>query len=158
MPFVSAWATSDRRVLMSLAGPVLAVFDQHVQGRSTDTEAGGLLLGTVHGSNISLVEATAPTAWDKRFRYLFERMSFGHSAIAEARWRASSGTIRYLGEWHTHPEDHPSPSGIDRTEWAHLSRKRVDGRPLLVVIVGRKSLYIELVPCVGTGPVMVPIT
>lgn len=157
MPFVNAWATSDRRVLLSLADPVMAVFKTHIQKRSMDSEAGGLLLGTVRGSNIAVVEATVPTSWDKRLRYLFERLPFGHSAIAEARWRASAGTVRYLGEWHTHPQDHPSPSGLDRAEWNKLSRKRADGRLMLAVIVGRKDLYVELVPRAGTGQVMAPI-
>ena len=103
------------------------------------------MLGTVHGSNIIVVEATAPTIRDKRFQYLFERMPFGHSSIARARWRGSRGTVRYVGEWHTHPQDYPRPSGLDRTEWNKLSRKRADGRPMLAVIVGRKDLYVELV-------------
>ena len=102
-------------------------------------------------------QATVPTAWDKRFRYLFERMSFGHEAIALARWTASQGTIRYLGEWHTHPEDHPHPSGLDRSEWSRLSAKRRDKRSMLAVIVGRKSLYAELVPRSGRGSVFTPV-
>lgn len=158
MPFVNSWATMDRRVLLSLADPVLSVFQQHLQARPTDNEAGGLLLGTVHGSNIALAEGTVPTVRDKRRRYLFERMPFGHRSIAKGRWRASGGTMRYLGEWHTHPQDYPSPSSLDRAEWAELSRKRADGRPLLAIIVGRKGLYIELVPHGGPGPVLVPTT
>lgn len=158
MPCMNSWTTPDRRVLLNLAEPVLAVFQKHIQAGPTDNEAAGLLLGTVHGNNIALAEATVPTVWDKRLRYFFERMPFGHRSIAAARWRASGGTMRYLGEWHTHPQDFPSPSSLDRTEWTELSRKRADGRPLLAIIVGRKDLYIELVPHVETGPVMVPIT
>jgi integrative and conjugative element protein (TIGR02256 family) len=158
MPLMNAWATSDRRVLLSLADPVLTVFQEHIQHMPTDKEAGGLLLGTVHGSNLALTEATAPTSRDRRLRYLFERLPFGHRAIAAARWRSSGGTVRYLGEWHTHPEDFPTPSGIDRTEWAELSRKRTDGRPLLAIIVGRKSLYVELVLPTGAGLILEPAT
>jgi len=156
MPFINSWATPDRRVLLSLTESVLEVFQIHVQARPTDNEAGGLLIGSVHGSNIALTEATAPTTWDKRLRYFFERMPFGHRSIAQKRWRESGGTMRYLGEWHTHPEDFPSPSTVDRTEWNELSRKRADGRPLVAIIVGRRGLYIELVPHSGTGPAMRP--
>lgn len=157
MPFIDAWATPDRRVLLSLAEPVLAVFERHIQARPSDCEAGGLLLGTVHGSNIAVAEATWPTTWDKRFRHLFERMPFGHGRIAQARWKASGGTVRYVGEWHTHPQDYPRPSGLDRTEWNKLTRKRADGRPMLAVIVGREGLYVELAPRAGIGPVMKPM-
>lgn len=154
MPFISSWATADRRVLLSFLPPVLEVFLQHVQAGRSDSESGGLLLGTVHGSNILITEATVPTMWDKRLRYFFERLPFGHHEIAQARWKASGGTVRYIGEWHTHPEDYPNPSGLDRSEWNRLSLKREDKRPLLAVIVGRKTLYVEIVPNIGIGPVM----
>jgi integrative and conjugative element protein (TIGR02256 family) len=154
MPFMSSWATSDQRILLNLADSVIAVFEEHIQHQAVDSEAGGLLLGTVHGASIAVTEATVPTLWDKRFRYLFERLSFGHSSIAQARWNASGGTVRYVGEWHTHPQDYPTPSGIDRTEWNKLSKKRADGRPMLAVIVGRKNLYVELVPHSGIGSAM----
>jgi len=64
--------------------------------------------------------------------------------LALDRWRATRGTVRYLGEWHTHPEDHPTPSGLDRSEWRRLATGRRDKRPQLSIIVGRKSLYVEL--------------
>lgn len=157
MQFMSSWATEDRRTLLHFSDSSLEIFNQHVQARDVDCEAGGILLGSVHGTHVLIEQATVPTAWDKRFRYLFERMPFCHEAIALTRWTASQGTVRYLGEWHTHPEDHPQPSGLDRSEWNRLSAKRQDQRPILVVIVGRKSLYVELVPSSGSGPVLVPV-
>lgn len=154
MQFLSSWATSDKRRLLHFAAVTLETFRQHVQSSDADREAGGLLLGSVHGAHLLVEQATVPTAWDKRFRYLFERMPFGHEAIALSRWTASQRTVRYLGEWHTHPEDHPHPSGLDRSEWSRLAVQRRDKRPVLAVIVGRKSLYVELVPSSGCGPVL----
>lgn len=78
-------------------------------------------------------------------------------AIALSRWMASQGTVRYRGEWHTHPEDYPHPSGLDRSEWNYLSAKRRDKRSMLSVIVGRKALYVELVPSSGRGSVLTPV-
>lgn len=154
--FLSSWSTSDRRSLLHFSESTLITFSRYNQLRDCDFEAGGLLLGSVHGTHMLIEQATVPTAWDKRFRYLFERMPFGHEAIALARWTASQGTVRYLGEWHTHTEDHPQPSGLDRSEWSRLSAKRLDKRPMLAVIVGRKSLYVELVPSSGRGSVFIP--
>lgn len=156
MPFISSWATHDKRMLLHFSEPTLETFSQHVQASDADCEAGGLLLGSVHGAHLLLHQATVPTAWDKRFRYLFERMPYGHDAIALSRWTASQGTVRYLGEWHTHPEDYPRPSGLDRSEWTRLAAKRRDKRPMLAVIVGRKSLYVELVPAWGRGSEFLP--
>lgn len=154
---MSSWGTDDRRRLLHFSDASLKIFSQHIQLRDVDREAGGLLLGSVHGSHMLIEHATSPTVQDKRFRCLFERMPFGHETIALARWTTSQGIIRYLGEWHTHPEDHPYPSGLDRTEWNHLAVKRCDKRPALAVIVGRKSLYVELVPSSGHGSVLIPV-
>ena len=157
MQFMSSWASDDKKKLLHFSALTLETFHQHVQVRDADCEAGGLLLGSVHGDHMLIQQATVPTAWDKRFRYLFERMPFGHEAIALSRWTASQGTIRYLGEWHTHPEDHPHPSGLDRSEWRRLSARRQDKRSMVAVIVGRESLYVELVPSFGPGSVLVAI-
>lgn len=157
MQFLNSWATSDRRTLLHLSTATLETFCQYIQNSDDACEAGGLLLGSVHGAHMLIEQATIPTAWDKRFRYLFERVPFGHEAIAFSRWAASQGTVRYLGEWHTHPEDHPHPSSLDRSEWQRLSAERRDKRPLLAIIVGRKSLYIELVPSSGYGTAFLPV-
>lgn len=157
MQIMSSWATEDRKTLLHFSEVTLDTLLKHIQIKESDCEAGGLLLGSVHGTHMLIEQATVPTAWDKRFRYLFERMPFGHEAIALTRWTASQGTIRYLGEWHTHPEDHPTPSVLDRLEWNRLSSKRRDKRPMLSVIVGRKGLYVELVPSSGRGPILLPV-
>lgn len=157
MQFMSSWVTEDRTTLLHFSEATLDTFLKHTQAKNSDCEAGGILLGSVHGTHMLIEQATVPTAGDKRFRYLFERMPFGHEAIALARWTASQGTIRYLGEWHTHAEDHPTPSGLDRSEWNRLSSRRRDKRSMLAVIVGRRSLYVELAPGSGRGPVLLPV-
>lgn len=151
---MNSWATADKRSLLHFSDLALETFTMHIQSTDNDHESGGILVGSVHGQHMLIERATVPTAWDKRFRYLFERMPYGHDAIALSLWTASKGTIRYLGEWHTHPEDHPTPSCLDRSEWNRLSRQRRDKRPLLAVIVGRQNLYVELVPASGAGRVM----
>ena len=157
MQFMSSWAADDNRTLLNFSKSALENFYQHIQARDSDCEAGGLLLGSVHGAHMLIEQATVPTAWDKRFRYLFERMPFGHEAIALARWTASRGTIRYLGEWHTHPEDNPKPSALDRSEWRRLAASRRDLRPLLAVIVGLQGFHVELVPKTGRETLFSPI-
>ena len=157
MSYMNSWATSDLRILINFSDSVLDTFLEYVQEKPSDREAGGLLLGTVHGSNMIITEATIPTKWDTRLRYFFERLPLGHFDIAQTRWKGSNGTIRYLGEWHTHPENDPSPSGLDRSVWNILAQKRKDNRPMLAVIVGRKSLYVELVLDIGNGSILAPL-
>lgn len=145
MPFLSDWIAADGSTLLYFDVSVLATFGKHIQRGKHDCEAGGILLGTVHQAGLLIKEASEPTAHDVRRPCYFERSAFRHRALANSRWRASNGTLRYLGEWHTHPQDHPSPSMLDRSEWRRLARRRADGRPLLAVIVGRRALHVELV-------------
>lgn len=154
---MSSWAVDDKKTLLNFSKSTLETFHQHAQTSDMDCEAGGLLLGSVHGAHMLIKKATVPTVCDKRFRYLFERMPFGHESAAMSQWVSSQGTVRYLGEWHTHPEDYPHPSVLDRSEWNRLSAKRRDQRLMLAVIVGRKSLYVELVPSSGCGLVLTPL-
>lgn len=155
---MNSWGTIDRRILLHFSDAAIETFSQHIQFQDNDNEAGGILLGSVHGPHMLVDQATVPTEYDRRFRCLFERMPVGHETIAINRWTTSKGTIRYLGEWHTHPEDNPSPSNLDRVEWNQLAMKRRDKRPMLAVIVGRKSLYVEYVPSSGPSFLLSPIS
>lgn len=142
--------------LIHLSPATLDVFARYVQDGDQAPESGGLLLGTVHGEHLIIEQATAPTIWDLRLRTFFHRSTFGHAKLALDRWRASRGTVRYLGEWHTHPEDYPTPSGLDRSEWRRLATGRKDKRPQLSIIVGRQGLHVELVHGDGNGDLFQP--
>jgi len=156
MQFVSGWTTQDKRILVNFDDKVLEVFRQHIQHLSSDAEAGGLLLGEVRGGHLNLVDATFPTTGDLRSRYSFERLPQGHAEVALKMWSDSLGTVRYLGEWHSHPQDLPIPSGIDRSEWKRLASERKDKRPFLAVIVGKAGLHVELVSSKDGGRVLHP--
>ena len=153
---MSSWASPDRRILIHFTDGVRAVFEGHVQQGVNGTESGGILLGSVRGQHLEVTLATAPTRWDRRLQFFFERAPFRHRAIAKKAWKESGGLVRYIGEWHTHPEDHPSPSQLDRIEWQKLAAKRQDGRSLLAVIVGRRGMYVALASALGDAVRLVP--
>jgi integrative and conjugative element protein (TIGR02256 family) len=157
MQHLSDWSSTDGTILLHLSAKVIEVFAVNVQS-SNRSESGGILLGTVHEKGLMIETATQPSRMDRQFRYMFERMPFGHSAIARRHWRLSNGTVRYLGEWHTHPQDVPSPSGIDLSEWQKLAQVRLDKRPTLSVIVGRKTLHIEMMDRNGNRVILAPAT
>lgn len=143
MPFVTTWQLASTRQLVYLGEQPLEVFKRYIQAGSDAREAGGILLGHVRGEHLEIIEATEPSLWDKRFRFLFERMPYFHHRLAIKRWKESKGLIRYVGEWHTHPQNVPTPSSIDLREWQQLAVDREDGRPLLAVIVGCHDLHVE---------------
>lgn len=143
MHFVAEWSANQGRNLVYIHPEVLDVLQRHIQVGPLDVEGGGLLLGYVRGSHLEIVDATVPTKFDRRFRASFERMKDMHEQIAQKLWADSNGLVRYIGEWHTHPQDYPSPSGTDLTEWQKLSVQRKDKHPILGLIVGREVLYLE---------------
>lgn len=143
MCHLSDWTLPDGSVLLNFSDDVCGVFERSVQVGELP-ESGGVLLGSVHERGLLVTMATTPTHLDRQLRYLFERLPFGHRAVAKRLWRSTGGTTRYIGEWHTHPQDIPTPSAIDLKEWRKLANVRADKRPLLAVIVGRHTLHVEL--------------
>lgn len=154
MRYVDLWKTEDGGYLL-LRPDVLRVFEKYAQLDAAMPESGGILLGYVKGEHLEVVEATEPTSSDKRRMFFFLRRPQGHQDIAHRRWEESQGLIRYLGEWHTHPENLPTPSCLDRREWRSSATKRADGRPQVGLIVGRDALHIELTSSMGKPTIFI---
>lgn len=125
----------DRVVL--LEPPVIQTIFAYRQLRDSDTEAGGVLLGLRRGDHLHVTALTCPSSRDKRSRFAFWRRRRYHQEEALKQWRASGGLVDYLGEWHTHLEMRPSPSGTDLREWRTLLR-HYEG-PLLFLIAGTRD-------------------
>lgn len=112
----------------------------HVQTKRWSREAGGILLGRLllEDENVVVDQVTVPGRNDRRSRFNFFRAELPAQAIVNEAWRQSGGEHVYLGEWHTHPEDHPSPSGHDRSDWQRLvTTQRYEQASLFFIIVGR---------------------
>jgi integrative and conjugative element protein (TIGR02256 family) len=107
------------------------------------SEAGGILLGRVFlaSGDIVIDHATTPTLEDERSRFRFFRAREPAQRIVDEAWAGSGGYSIYLGEWHTHPEDVPSPSWCDRRNWKRVARTATyEQDVLLFLIVGRARL------------------
>lgn len=117
---------------------VLKVMKSYAQQSLSATEAGGVLLGRyIAGTNDVVVDAvTEPMPGDKRTRYSFYRAKARHQAIIDATWEESEHTCTYLGEWHTHPEASPTPSGVDTRGWCRRIREDQYDEELFFLIVG----------------------
>ena len=79
-------------------------------------ESGGILLGSkdIASKRYIVEDFTYPDPGDERSPWYFIRKKDpSNEAIREA-WEESEGTINYLGEWHTHDEDMPTPSSTDK--------------------------------------------
>ncbi|WP_110300233.1 Mov34/MPN/PAD-1 family protein [Blastomonas natatoria] len=143
--------TCGERVEVFLSSGVLQHFARYRQTRLWHREAGGQLFAIIDGGRWTIVEATGPRRSDMRSRFGFR--SSRTAEQAEITDRFAKG-LHYVGDWHTHPEAIPTPSGEDLGSMAEMiqtSDYQTTG--LLMLIIGTQSppqgLYIAL-HC-GTG-------
>ena len=118
---------------------------QFIQNSVNALEAGGLLLGRriIDSPDIVIDLITTPSRFDIRKRRYFYRDSRIHQSIIEMMFKKSSGTCILLGEWHTHPENYPTPSGYDISEWKRqLKDTKIEDEHLLFLIVGTSEITI----------------
>lgn len=107
------------------------------QRKPTDPEASGLLIGheRAEPQQIILDRLTTPQPQDYRTRTRFRRDVKSHQLLLDQEWRLSGGKRTYLGEWHTHPEDDPKPSALDRENNRRIFATATIDMPFLVFII-----------------------
>ena len=90
--------------------------------------------------DIVIDDVSTPLPSDKRGRFFFFRGKKEAQKLIDEVW-ANTGAARiYLGEWHTHPEDDPTPSGEDLHNWRRIvSKAFYEQESLFFAIVGRNK-------------------
>lgn len=131
----------QRLIIVAHALDQMKTFAQH---RWWQPEAGGVLLGRhlLDSADVVVDEVTTPQSSDRRSRFGFFR-SKQHENLARKRWREEKNSVAYLGLWHTHPEDDPSPSSVDYADWRQaVAGDAFEGDQLFFPIVGRKRIRV----------------
>ncbi|OSZ76015.1 Mov34/MPN/PAD-1 family protein [Hydrogenophaga sp. IBVHS1] len=114
--------------------PVVTHVQRYRQTWMFASEAGGQLFGTISLDAVNVEIATGPYPGDERSRYRYR--SNPKAAQAAIEQQAKKGLL-YLGEWHTHAEDHPSASSLDVDAMKRLiANSRLNSSALLMLIVG----------------------
>lgn len=124
---------------------VIDVLQGFRQGDNESKESGGILLGRIllNETDFIVDRVSTPTQDDKATRFSFFRPVKLAQKLVIKVWRKSSGTLNYLGEWHTHPEDTPAPSSADITNWQSIwCRSKTDTDEIFFVIVGRQAIKV----------------
>lgn len=134
----------DRAQYVLIAPAVRERLEDFLRTDAGTLEAGGILLGFRRDPHLELLDATLPSPRDVRRRYHFVRRCRSHQTAATQAWRVSGRRVDYLGEWHTHPQAHPLPSLIDRSE---LIRRSIEHRrePIVELIIGTEALWSGMV-------------
>lgn len=109
-------------------------------------ESGGIILGRVCPNNFIYVEEiTEPSKRDRSGFYFFVRNKKTAQEIVNQKWEQSNGEIIYLGEWHTHNEDYPTPSHRDREMISNMLKDSImEINFLLLFIIGIKENFIAI--------------
>jgi integrative and conjugative element protein (TIGR02256 family) len=120
-----------------LSEEVVGKFRRYRQKHWYQREAGGQLFAQLSQSRIVVEEATGPRRTDRR-----TRTSYVPDRAAEQReinTRHAEG-LHYVGDWHTHPETYPGPSGVDIASISESVRKSMHAlNGFLLVIVGQSE-------------------
>lgn len=120
---------------LSITRPALQHVGRHRQSTRWASEAGGQLFGTINAAQICVAEASGPYVGDERSRYRYRSNPAAAQRAIEDRHKRG---LLYLGEWHTHAEDHPSASSLDDDAMRRLiAGSQLNSNALLMMIVGR---------------------
>jgi integrative and conjugative element protein (TIGR02256 family) len=132
----AALAFTVGQISVHVEAQALSTLDAHRQRRIYHREAGGQLFARVKGSEWEIVHATGPRSRDRRSRFSF----WPHRASEQQEiFEQHARGYDYVGDWHTHPEDHPTPSNSDLMSISGLVRESKHHLPgFLLLIVGRK--------------------
>jgi integrative and conjugative element protein (TIGR02256 family) len=111
----------------------------HRQLNLENHEAAGVLIGERRGEHIIIRHISEPGQDDIRTRFSVNRKGRHHQLAVNQAFYESKGILNYVGEWHTHPEDVPSPSLHDLTSW---KKNLSDPAPSILLILGRKNIWV----------------
>lgn len=131
--------------LIAIGVEAMSAMLTYIQTGLSAPESGGVLIGRKLKDSPDWVidKVSTPQDSDMRKRFWFFRSKNPHQKAIDTAWKESGGTLGYLGEWHTHPEPHPSPSHIDCEHWIKsMQTFRFDGDTLFFAILGTESLSV----------------
>lgn len=102
-------------------------------------EAAGVLIGERRGGHIIITHISEPGQDDISTRFSVNRKGRHHQLVVNQAFYESKGILNYVGEWHTHPEDDPTPSRLDLTSW---KKNLTDPDPSILLIIGRRNIWV----------------
>lgn len=116
---------------------VIAHLRQNIQKKWWQCEAGGQLFARMNSREWIVELATGPRQSDFRSRFAFRPDRCAERTEIETLF---ANGLHYVGDWHTHAEDLPTPSGSDLKSMSDIvskSKHSLDG--FLMLIVGRSE-------------------
>ena len=107
-------------------------------------EMGGILIGAYDTKLecLRITDMSFPYPGDEQSSFRFFRKSKGHQEEMDRLWEESEHTKAYLGEWHTHNQDTPTPSITDCKTWKRISKRNKNFDECFFMIIGKKTFIV----------------
>ncbi len=143
-----------------LTDTALSTMYRYRQLSARAKEAGGQLFARFVGADTIVFEATAPSILDKRSRQGFKP----NRRLQQIEiWQRHKDGLHFIGDWHTHPEELPHPSGTDITDMSDCYRLSSHNlRAFVMVIIGTqlgcRGVYAALINHTGMTPLTIEET
>ncbi len=120
---------------ISIKTSVFTAIKEYRQLSPNSPESGGMLFAEIEKGIVKITLATEPTSADRRTRFGFWPSLSAQQKIINAEFKQG---LHFVGEWHTHPEPYPTPSGTDLRSMADCyKRSKHQLRGLVMIIVGQ---------------------
>jgi len=133
--------------VLKIADQVFDKMQRFKQDTFDKPESGGILLGYyIENSSFTITDVTIPSDLDKSSRFNFIRAKKSAQKAINKYFKESGGKKIYLGEWHSHPEDLPTPSQLDcKSIKEQIIFNKLNSNTIFMIIIGRKGLSISIV-------------
>jgi integrative and conjugative element protein (TIGR02256 family) len=135
----------QQTINIKITRTALDVIEGHKQIKRKAKESGGILLGQVIGNEVFILKVSTPNIFDKASRHSFDCNKDAAQVIINYEFMNSGQKTIYIGEWHTHPENHPTPSRVDNKMIVQQYFKNRINEPFLILLIqGFKGIYIGI--------------
>lgn len=136
---------AETKQTLSITPKVLEIFKKYRQVSFKSRESGGLLFAAIHENEIIITSVSTPQKcdWRSRFGVIINKKS--RETLPK---KMHTQGLHFIGEWHTHPEPTPTPSGVDLKSMADCFSQSIHEHPFFImVIVGNSeddlNLYVS---------------
>lgn len=129
----------SKNKVLKISKSMIEEMSAYRQLKNFHNESGGVLIGSILSEKKGYIidKFTPPQPKDNVTRFSFFR-SQDHHELVRKIWKDSKYHSTYLGLWHTHPEDIPRYSPVDKKDWIEaLKKSKYDGNYLFFFIFGR---------------------
>jgi integrative and conjugative element protein (TIGR02256 family) len=143
--------------VMFLGDELIEILFSYRQIKRRSPESGGILLGQMKDDEIFLLRVSTPNPKDVFNRTGFTRNKETAQIIINHEFLNSGKKTIYLGEWHSHPEDHPSPSNQDsKMIKDQFNKNCLNEEFIIIIIVGNLSIFIGILDSNGFYKLNIP--